>query len=502
MNPPNNQQQRPVAAPQYGVAQLADPTYESLLLNDLMESCSRLYDILPLLSEECFTRAGYGQVLQTIRQLAQAGQKVTFDTVYDGLRRSLPEQSAAMVMADIISAGNSAREHPYLDELVRVVVEYAKRRALKVLSGELMALGTSLHEPLVERVSQIAQRLSDIMGGKVGSLTTLAAMFDVIGQQIDDNLNAATRHHGVTCGIRTIDQQYGLPKGLTILGAETSHGKTAMACYMGGQAMWAGAHVAFYSLEMDNLELTSRLLAIHCGVPAQRILYKELQVDEQLRVRQAMEELRQHGAEHFYFDTQMVSTIEQVLFSITAIHSRQHLDMVVVDYLQLLGLSHVEKFSQTQEQQVSSACRQLYLLGRKLGIAIVGLSQLNRAGTGEPDQTRLRESGMMGAVADVIILLWRPLLKDLPYGKPYDDVTTENTCMVKVEKHRGGAIGRQIMGFIPETTKFVEIYGELPKVGMTLPPYLTSPYARQPAAPSQPAGQPPAPPQQLELWET
>ena len=254
-------------------------------------------------------------------------------------------------------------------------------------------------------------------------------------------------------GIPQFDREGGLPdKAFIVIGAKSSHGKTSFANYLALQAMKQGKRVAYYSMEMTNLELTQRLLSMECRVNVNTLARKPLLPEQEVKAFHAIESLIQNNAESFCFDERGVNKLDRMLQSIRVLKRTRGLDLVVVDYIQLLGIDPIYRDENTTKL-IGRASHAFKDISRDLGLTILCLSQINRNVTGRPTRANLRDSGEIDEASDLTIILYRPEAdKTEAYSDPYQHVTVKNTMLVDAGKYRSGAQTEFIMGYQPEYT--------------------------------------------------
>ena len=134
---------------------------------------------------------------------------------------------------------------------------------------------------------------------------------------------------------------------------------------------------------------------------------------------------------------------------------KHDIDGAVIDYLQILN---VNMKGANKEQQMGDVARRLKNLAKDLDIWIIALSQLNRDNLNPvPTLARLRDSGQIAEAADVVILIYRPEVKDKPYPDEFKNVSTKGTAMIDIAKGRNIGLLKFICGFDASTTRFYDL---------------------------------------------
>jgi replicative DNA helicase len=215
--------------------------------------------------------------------------------------------------------------------------------------------------------------------------------------------------------------------------------------------------VAVFSLEMSNEQLVQRLIAQATSIDAHRLRLGEIRDEEWPRFTQAVSELSTNA---IYFDDTPAITPLQLRTKCRRLQGEAELDLVIVDYLQLMsGEGRVEN----REQEVSHISRNLKVLARELNVPVLAAAQLSRAVEQRADKrpmlSDLRESGGLEQNADVVMFIHRPEMYD---GSP----ASENLAEIIVAKHRNGPTHSGIgVVFRKELAKFEDAAGVVQGVG-------------------------------------
>jgi replicative DNA helicase len=260
---------------------------------------------------------------------------------------------------------------------------------------------------------------------------------------------------GLSTGFRDLDEKTsGLQKtDLIIVAARPSMGKTALCLTLAqNAAILEKAVVAVFSLEMSKEQLVMRMLSSEAKVDAHRFRTGYLTREEWGRLAQAIGTLSE--AKIFIDDTAGISVLEMRAKTRRLFSEQKKIDLIVVDYLQLMSGS---KRSESRQQEVSQISRELKGLAKELNVPIVALSQLSRAPEARnpprPMMSDLRESGSIEQDADVVAFIYRE-----DYYKP----TEENAGIAEllISKQRNGPTGTVKLAFLKEFTRFEDYYGE------------------------------------------
>ena len=274
--------------------------------------------------------------------------------------------------------------------------------------------------------------------------TVLSEYFDRIEQlsQRDDALV------GVPTGFFDIDKMLGglQPSDLLIIAGRPGMGKTGfLLSALKNAALTHKKHVAVFSLEMSNEQLVQRLIAQETGIDSTRLRSGKLSPDEWLLFTQAIEVLTDT---HIFLDDTPALTPLQLRTKCRRLHLEYKLDLIVVDYLQLMA-GDIRNNNRVQE--VSDISRNMKILARELNVPVLAAAQLSRAVEQRSDKrpvlSDLRESGSLEQDADIVMFIYRPEVYE-------EDTALKNLAEIIVAKHRNGPTGDVQLVFRKNLAKF------------------------------------------------
>ena len=276
-----------------------------------------------------------------------------------------------------------------------------------------------------------------------------------------DALGASLMGH-VRTGFVQLDTLLGGLKrsDLVLVAARPSLGKTSLVLNMArNAAIGQGARVAFFSLEMSAEQLAQRLLASESGIDSTRLRLGEQNEAEEQRIMQAMGVLAEA---EIYIDDTAVQRVPEIRARARRLHSEKGLDLIIVDYLQLIHGSSMRMDNKVAE--VSEISRSLKEIARELDVPVIACSQLSRAPEQRPSHipmlSDLRESGSLEQDADVVMFLYREETyvteeewDRLNPNRPYP----EGIAQVIIAKHRNGPTGSVDLRFRKNLTRFEDL---------------------------------------------
>jgi len=253
---------------------------------------------------------------------------------------------------------------------------------------------------------------------------------------------------GVPTGFIDLDRLLmGLqPSDFILIAGRPGTGKTAfMLTAAKNAAQIHKKHVAIFSLEMSNEQLVQRLIAQETGIDSQRLRTGKLDEDEWPLFTHAIEVL---SDTRIFLDDTPALTPLQLRTKCRRLHLEFRLDLILVDYLQLMSSG---SRNENRVQEVSYISRNLKVLARELNVPVLAAAQLSRAieqrADKEPQLSDLRESGSLEQDADIVMFIHRPEL----YEK---DTLKKNVAQIKVSKHRNGPVGTVELIFRNSVAKF------------------------------------------------
>ena len=266
--------------------------------------------------------------------------------------------------------------------------------------------------------------------------------------RIDDLAKRPEEIFGVPTGFIDLDRMLsGLqPSDLLIIAGRPGQGKTGFLLSVAkNAALTHKKHVAIFSLEMSNEQVVQRLVAQETGIDSQRLRTGKLQEDEWPLFTHAIEVFS--DTRIFLDDTPAITPL-QLRTKCRRLHMEYNLDLVIVDYLQLMG---GDTRTDNRVQEVSYISRNLKVLARELNVPVLAAAQLSRAVEQRSDKrpvlSDLRESGSLEQDSDIVMFIYRPD----QYEK---DTSKQNVAEIIIAKHRNGPVGSVELIFRSSLAKF------------------------------------------------
>ena len=422
---------------------------EKSILGSMLLSRSAVEQAMETLRGEDFYLARHQDIFDAIRSLYERGDAVDSVTVIDALDRAgkLAAVGGVMYITELSlfvpSAANAAHYIRIVEErsVMRQLIEASSAIASDAFSGE-----KSLEQILDDAERAIfnisMKKTSDTM---VHIRETLMACYNRVGELM--KLNGALT--GVTTGFRDLDElTSGLQHSdLVIIAGRPSMGKTAFALNLAQNAAIKGKKtVCLFSLEMSREQLVQRMLCSDSGVNMQSVRTGSISDMDLVKIATSLDPLSKAD---IYIDDSPGCGVAEIRSKCRRLKSRTGLDMIVIDYLQLMQTSGKHD---NRVLEISETTRKLKIMARELNVPVILLSQLSRGpeqrSDHRPVMADLRESGAIEQDADVIMLLYRPAVYDQS-----DDNTTE----VIVAKHRNGPTATVKLAWLGEVARFADM---------------------------------------------
>ncbi len=283
--------------------------------------------------------------------------------------------------------------------------------------------------------------------GKVGFRTVKSILPDVVNR-IDEMYHSKGKMTGIPTGFNKLDEMTsGLQAGdLIIVAGRPSMGKTTLAVNMAeNAALGSNKSAAIFSMEMSAESLTLRMISSLGRINQSNLRSGRLQEDDWPRIDSAMTQLS--GANIFVDETPSLTPTE-IRARARRLKRERGLDLIVVDYLQLMQVPGTKENRATEISEIS---RSLKALAKELKVPVIALSQLNRGVEQrvekKPVMSDLRESGALEQDADVILLIYREEFYD-------PNTTRKGIADIIVAKQRNGPTGDVQLTFLGQYTKF------------------------------------------------
>jgi len=422
---------------------------EEAVLGSLLIDPEALFRVTPFLKGDDFYIQKNAWIYEDILALHERREPIDFVTLCDELERreQLEEVGGAAYITRLINAVPSAI---HVEAYGHIVEHAAIRRRLIGAASEIAQLAYQEDEDVDLTVDKAEQALFNVSQRRI--TRDLAPIQDII-RSYYDRIEYLYDHRGEPLGVPTgfidLDRLLGgmQRSDFIIVAARPSVGKTSLCLSFARNAARHGQRVAIFSLEMSGEQIVQRLVSAETGIDAQRLRLGNLHENEWPLFVQATGKLADHPI--FIDDTPSISAL-QLRTKARRLHAEHGLDLVIVDYLQLMT---GDVRSENRVQEVSYISRSIKALARELDVPVVAASQLSRAVEQRSDKrpvlADLRESGSLEQDADVVMFIYRDELY-------HPDTERQHIADIMVSKHRNGPTGTVQLFFRNRLAQFLD----------------------------------------------
>ncbi|MBE9555218.1 MAG: replicative DNA helicase [Proteobacteria bacterium] len=464
---------------------------EAGLLGAILTNDRALEKVADFLQADHFYEPVHGRIYDAARRLVERGQKASPQTLahFFVADEALTEVGGAQYLyelaASIISVANVTDYGRIIHDL------YLRRELIELGEGVVNeAFQPDIDDSAPLQIEKAEQQLYNLatVGETDRGVVSLKHASLVALEEAEQAFKREGHVVGVTTGLRDLDRRLGGLHGsdLLILAGRPSMGKTALATNIAFNAAQARKptdgdepggtnHVLFFSLEMSSEQLAARILSQVSGIPSDRVRRGEINADEFQAFAVASQQMSKVSL--FIDDTPGI-TVSTMRTRARRLKRQQGLDLIVVDYLQLLQGTPGRR-AENRVQEVSEITRGMKMLAKELEVPVIALSQLSRQVEQREDKrpqlSDLRESGSIEQDADVVMFIYREQYY-LEKGEPVQGIEeaqdkflskaerwkermteVENTASVIIAKQRHGPVGTVDLYFEGALTKFGDL---------------------------------------------
>ena len=411
-----------------------------LLLDHI--AIDRIGDVI---SDADFFRDDHRRIYRHIALIAASGSPVDVVTVAESISDAGEnEQTGGLAyLGDLAANTPGARNIRYHAERVK------EKSVLRSIQEVAARLHESCANPNGRTVEQLIAEAEAAMMGSVdrsgSEPKSLAEVFQETLTQIDERSQRGGNPVVLQTGIAGLDHLKGglEPGELGIIAGRPSMGKTAVGCAVADHVVRQGKSVLFFTLEMSAKDIGARLLSSRTRVSVHAM---RRGTTDQEHWRRMSDQLGKASKQRMFIDDKAAIGVPYVRAKARRLQRQYGLDLVVIDYLQLMKGS-----GDNRTQEIGSISRGLKALAKELAVPIIALAQINRAVDGRTDKrpmmSDLRDSGELEQDADFIVMIHREsVYRPLP---EWDGIAE-----LLVRKNRNGPTGDVILRYIPEVMSF------------------------------------------------
>ncbi|WP_378955824.1 replicative DNA helicase [Pelosinus sp. sgz500959] len=403
--------------------------------------------------EDCY-REAHRLIYNAMLELFNKNDAVDMVTVIEFLRK-IDKLETAGGISYITSLTNSVPTAANVLYHAKIVEEKALLRQLINAATNIASMGYEGSEEVAGILDTAEKTILAVSSRKSGKDFTpiKSIIFDAFNkiEQLYASKGSIT---GLSTGFKDLDRlTSGLqPSDLILIAARPSMGKTAfvlnIAQHIGIKEKKA---VAFFSLEMSKEQLVQRMLCAESTIDSQRLRIGELEANDWTKLVSGADRL---SAAPIFIDDTSGITVMEMRSKARRLKIEYDLQLIIIDYLQLMQGSSKGKGSENRQQEISEISRSLKGLAREIGVPVIALSQLSRSVESrqvkKPMLSDLRESGSLEQDADIVAFLYRD-----DYYNP--DSEQKNITEVIIAKHRNGPVDTVQLFFHKQFTKFSDL---------------------------------------------
>ncbi len=425
---------------------------EQSVIGSMIMDPEAIVAVSEVILAEDFYNKQYGVIYETMQELHDEGKPVDLVTLGDRLKEKdvPPEVSSLEFIRDLITAVPTSANVRYY---ANIVAEKSTLRKLIRANEEVTNSCYAGRESLEDILSDTEKKIFDLVQRRnAGEFVPIGTIVSRAMEAIEKAAHNKGNVTGVATGFLDLDYKTAgmQPSDLILIAARPSMGKTAFVLNIAEHvAFRQGKTVAIFSLEMSKEQLVNRLFSMEAKVDSQHLRTGNLSDAEWEKLVESADEI---GKSRLIIDDTPGISIPELRSKCRKYKLEHDLEMVIIDYLQLMSGSG--RASDSRQQEISDISRSLKALARELQIPVIALSQLSRAVEQRPDHrpmlSDLRESGAIEQDADVVMFIYR----DDYYNK---DSEKRGIAEIIIAKQRNGPIGTVELVWLPDYTKFANM---------------------------------------------
>ncbi len=444
----------------YGHIQPQEPEMEQAVIGALLIERDAYFRISEILQPESFYESKHQVIYDAIRILYLEERPVDILTVAEQLRRTdnLEKAGGEYYLATLSRNVHSSAHIEY----------HARIIAQKSLARNLITYASNISTKAFDATQDVAELMQEAEAGlfemSQRNLKKDYTQIDPVVKEAYEGIQKASENSdgmsGIASGFDELDKiTRGWQKSdLIILAARPAMGKTAFALSMAkNMAINNRVPVAFFSLEMSNVQLVNRIISNVSEIASDKIRSGQLEPYDWGQLDRKIKEL--YGAPLFVDDTPQLSVFE-LMTKARRLKREHNIQAIMIDYLQLMNASGMN-FGNRQEE-VAKISRSLKGLAKELQIPILALSQLNRGVESRegnegkrPQLSDLRESGAIEQDADMVLFIHRPEYYKIVQDEQGRDL--RGKAEIIIAKHRNGAVGDVRLKFVGQYARFQNV---------------------------------------------
>jgi replicative DNA helicase len=425
---------------------------EVSVLGAAMLSRAAASEATEVLTPDDFYRGAHRVVFEGIRALIDAGEPIDTVTLTDWLARNdrLDEVGGPAALHDLTVATPTAANAAYY---ARIVQQKALLRRLIDAGTAVARLGYESSEDAEAVVDKAESLVYEV--NQAGVRSEYSQLRDLLNDSfaaIEKLAEQGSEVTGLATGFDDLDRlTSGLqPQNLIILAARPAMGKSSLSLNLAQYVTVDLKKPAIiFTLEMSKLEVVNRMLSAEARIDSNKLKTGRL---DDLDWRKLGDALGKLSDAPLFIDDTPDLTLMEIRAKCRRLKQKHGLDLVIVDYLQLMTSSGR---SDNRQNEVAEISRGMKMLAKELDVPVIALSQLSRQPESRTDKrplmSDLRESGSIEQDADIVAFIYRDEVYD-------EDSPDKGIAELIVSKHRNGATGVVKLAFLNHLTKFANLH--------------------------------------------
>ena len=423
---------------------------EQAVLGAMLLEKRAIGEAMELLRADDFYREAHRLVFDAIKELSQRDEAADLVTVTEQLKKTENLEKAGGI-AFVTSLANAVPTAANIKYHAQIVLEKAQLRNLINKATEIAGEAYEDNEEIGALMEKAEKTILEVTGrGTSFEFESIRELVLDVFSKAELRAKQKNALTGLASGFRDLDKLTSgfQPSDLILVAARPSMGKTAFTLNIASYvAIRLKQPVAFFSLEMSNVQLVQRILCAEGNIDSQAMRSGDLTDDEWQKFIEAADRVSKAP---LYIDDTPGITVAELRSKARRIKLDHGLSLIVIDYLQLMQ-GRSSRSGDNRQQEISEISRSLKALARELSVPVIALSQLSRSVEARqikrPMLSDLRESGSLEQDADIVMFLYR---------EDYYDTETErkNITDVIIAKHRNGPIDTVQLFFAKQFTKF------------------------------------------------
>lgn len=428
---------------------------EEAVLGAMMLEKNAVNDAIDILSAESFYKDAHQRIFECIHELFQESQPIDILTVTARLRQKgeLDIVGGPFYISQLTNRVASAANVEYH---ARIISQKHIMRELIRISNDTIKNAYDEMSDVFDLLDKTESELYKVTEGNLRrDYSSMSTLIQNAIENIEKNKNQADGLSGVPSGFTELDRVTSgwQNSDMIVIAARPGMGKTAFVLSMArNMAVMFNRPVAVFSLEMSALQLVNRLIASESELPAEKLRKGNLELHE---IQQLHEKIKKLAVAPIFIDDTPALSVFELRAKCRRLKAQYNIEMIIIDYLQLMTASGEGKGN--REQEISTISRSIKSIAKELDIPIIALSQLSRSvetrgGDKRPMLSDLRESGAIEQDADIVSFIYRPEYYNITEDEKGNSLL--GTGEIIIAKHRNGSLENVRLRFIPQLAKF------------------------------------------------